>query len=196
MNQSNPDSVSTSPSLLVLIRDPGNTEAWREFFELYSPLLYAYAVERGLNHEDAEDIRASCYETIVKHIGQFDYSETKTGFRAWLRTIVTRRVIDLYRKKKLKNAESSDLRNLTDQQETVDELWERNWRMHHLRYCVARVGKRVQPQSYEAFRLLTEQGLSVDQVCQKLDMNPDQVYKIKSRFLELVRQEMSVFDLE
>lgn len=186
----------TNPSLLIRIKDSSNVDAWQEFFDLYSPLLYSYAVERGLRHEDAEDIRASCYESIVKHIQQFDYSEKNTGFRAWLRTMVTRRVIDLLRKKKPQVAESSDLRNLEANQESVDELWEKNWRLHHLRHCVAQVGKKVQPQSYEAFRLLTEHQLSVEEVCKRLEMNPAQVHQIKSRFLRLVRTEMQQFDLE
>ena len=187
---------STNPSLLLRIKDPANAEAWREFFDLYSPLLYSFAIQRGLRHEDAEDIRASVYETIVKRIGEFDYTDSKTGFRAWLRTIVTRRVIDHYRKKKPGAAESSDLQNLIDNQDAVDEIWERNWRLHHIKYCVAKVGKRVKPESFRAFQLLTEQELSVDEICQRLDMNPAQVHKIKSRFLELVRKEMQQFDVD
>ncbi len=187
---------STRPSLLVRIKDRSDTNAWQEFFDLYSPLLYGYAIERGLGHDDAEDIRASCYETIVKKISEFDYEADNSGFRAWLRTMVNRRVIDFFRKKKMQVADSSDLRALPDDNESIDELWDRNWRLHHLRYCVAQVGKRVQPQSFEVFRLLTEQDLSVNEVCLQMEMNADQVYKIKSRFLELIRQEMAIFDLE
>ncbi len=186
----------TRPSLLIRVKNKNDTEAWLEFFELYSPLLYAFARERGLGHEDADDIRASCYETIVNRIGEFDYSEENTGFRAWLRTMVTRRVIDLLRKKQIPIAQSSDLKSLADNRDTLDEVWEKNWRLHHLRYCVAQVGKRVQPKSFEAFRLLTEQGLDVERVCEIMEMNPEQIYKIKSRFLGLVRDEMKHFDVD
>lgn len=187
---------STRPSLLIRIKDRSDRKAWEEFFDLYSPLLYGYAIDRGLSHEDAEDIRASCYETIIKKINEFDYESGNSGFRAWLRTMVNRRVIDFFRKKKMPLAESSDLRSLPDDHESIDELWNQNWRLHHLRFCVAQVGKRVQPQSFEVFRLLTEQDMSVQDVCQQMEMNADQVYKIKSRFLELIRKEMASFDLD
>ena len=190
------DQYSTRPSLLLRIRDRKDADSWAEFFDLYSPLLYAYARDRGLTHEDAEDIRASCYETIVKRIGEFEYQEQKTGFRAWLRTMVNRRVVDLYRKKKIPNAESSDLRNLEDNDVSDDELWERNWRLHHLRYCVAQVGKRVQGSTFEAFKLLTEEGLEPAQVSKRMQMNVDQVYKIKSRMLKMISVEMKNFDLD
>ena len=187
---------STRQSLLIRIRDRKNAEAWQEFFDLYSPLLYRYALDRGLGHDDAEDIRASCYETIVKKISEFDYETGNSGFRAWLRTMVNRRVIDFFRKKKVPLADSSDLRTLADDQKALDEIWDRNWRLHHIRFCVAQVGKRVKPQTFEVFQLLTEQERSVDDVCQQMGMGRDQVYKIKSRFLELVREEMRNFDLE
>ena len=116
---------STSPSLLIRIKDSSNVKAWQEFFDLYSPLIYSYARQRGLDHEDAEDIRSSVYETVVKHIVEFDYSDGKTGFRAWLQTVVHRRVIDLFRKRKPESAESSDLRNLESPQQSVDEIWDR-----------------------------------------------------------------------
>ena len=187
---------STRPSLLFRVKDQKDVAAWQEFFELYSPLLYGYARERGLDHEDAEDIRASCYETIVKKIKDFDYDDGNSGFRAWLRTLVNRRVIDHFRKRRPLVAESNELLGVVDGSEQPDELWEKNWRLHHLRYCVAQVGKRVQPKTFEAFRLLTEQDCSVEDVCQRLDMNAAQVHKIKSRFLEMMREEMKNFDLE
>ena len=187
---------STRPSLLVRVRNRNDAEAWQEFFDLYSPLLYAYARDRGLDHEDAEDVRASCYETIVKKISEFNYEQQNTGFRAWLRTMVNRRVIDLFRKRKMPIAESSDIGKIEANEATLDELWEKNWRLHHLRFCVSKVGKRVRPDTFEAFRLLTEEGMSVSDVCERMQMNTDQVYKIKSRMLELIRNEMRNFDLD
>ncbi|MEO1527797.1 MAG: sigma-70 family RNA polymerase sigma factor [Planctomycetota bacterium] len=191
-----PQDDSTRPSLLIRIKDSSNAKAWQEFFDLYSPLIYSYARQRGLEHDDAEDIRSSVYETVVTKIVEFDYTDGKTGFRAWLRTVVHRRVVDFYRKKRPESAESSDLRNLEDPQRSADEIWDRNWRLHHLKHCVAEVGRRVNPASFQAFQLLTEKELSVAEVCEQLKMTPGQVHKIKSRFLELVRQEMQQFECD
>ena len=187
---------STRPSLLMRIRNNDDAQAWLEFFELYSPLLYGYARDRGLSHEDAEDIRASCYETIVKRIAEFDYSDQNSGFRAWLRTMVNRRVIDLFRKKKLPLAESRDIDAVVDENETLDGIWEKNWRLYHLRYCISQVGKRLKPTTLEAFQRLTEHGQDVETVCREMNMTTDQVYKIKSRVLAMIREEMKNFDLE
>ena len=185
---------ATRPSLLIRIKDSDDVEAWREFYELYSPLLYSFARQRGLSHDEAEDIRSSCYETIVRHIKQFNYAEEKTGFRAWLRTMVLRRVIDFQRKKRPQELSWQRLDGIPVDQSSAEDDWEKAWRLHHLKYCVALVGKRVQPTSFEVFRLLTDDELTVSQVCDRMGMNPAQVHKIKSRCLDMVRQEMRRFD--
>ena len=94
------------------------------------------------------------------------------------------------------NAESSDLGNLKAGELSIDEIFERNWRLHHLRFCVSQVRNRVKPETFEVFHLLTEEAASVESVCRQTNMNPDQVYQIKSRVLKLVRDEMSNFDLD
>ncbi len=183
----------THPSLLLRIRDRTDAIAWREFYDLYGPLLYAYAREQGLGHDDADDIRSSCYQTIVEKIGEFDYSQQKAGFRAWLRTMVVRRVIDHRRKRKPVLAHSDVLRNVSDDQPMLEEQFDRQWYLHHLSYCVAQVGKRVRPETFDVFRLLVEGDVSTEDICRKKGMSSDQVYQIKSRFLKLVRQEMQQF---
>ncbi|HKB35845.1 MAG TPA: sigma factor, partial [Gemmataceae bacterium] len=49
-------SPHTRPSLLVRIRDAADREAWRQFVELYAPLVYRFARRRGLQDADAADL--------------------------------------------------------------------------------------------------------------------------------------------
>ncbi len=39
--------VSTSPTLLNRLRQPGETDAWARFVRLYSPLLYSWSAGDG-----------------------------------------------------------------------------------------------------------------------------------------------------
>ena len=43
-----PSGWPTRPSLLRRIRDPGDTQSWRTFVDLYGPLIYRHARSRGL----------------------------------------------------------------------------------------------------------------------------------------------------
>jgi RNA polymerase sigma-70 factor (ECF subfamily) len=186
---------TTRTSLLLRIRNLQDTQAWAEFHDLYAPLLYRYARARGLSHEDAEDIRSTCYETIVRQIARFEYDEHKGGFKAWLRTLVDRRVIDRLRKRREKLAESQQLRDVQSDEPSAEQLWEQHWRQQHLLYCMELSRHRVSEQAYEVFRLLVQEERSVEEVCQRLQINRNQVYKAKARVLENIRQIMASLEL-
>lgn len=187
---------TTRPSLLIRVKDARDTLAWSEFHELYAPLLYRYARASGLGHEDAEDVRSTCYESIVKQIADFDYDKQKGGFKAWLRTIVRRRVVDLLRKRRERPADTHQLSELPDSDPAVEELWETHWKQQHLRFCVERVREQVPEATYSAFRLLLDE-VPVPQICEQLGLSANQVYKAKARVLQLVRGQMSqIYDSE
>ena len=187
---------TTRPSLLIRIKDPRDAAAWAEFHELYAPLLYRYARARGLSHEDAEDVRSTCYEAIVRQIREFQYEKQKGGFKAWLRTLVNRRVIDLLRKRREPIADSQDLAELPARDPSLDEMWDRHWKEQHLAYCVEQVRGSVTAQTFEAFLLVARDDCSVDEVCSRLGLVPKQVYRAKSRVLQLIRQQMEVIGSE
>ena len=76
----------TRASLLQRVRDPADNEAWREFFNIYRPLIYRYGRLRGLSRADADEVVQKCMTKLVDKMPQFEYSSTKGGFKFWLRT--------------------------------------------------------------------------------------------------------------
>ncbi len=179
---------TTRKTLLIRLKTRSDSQAWREFYQLYGPLLYRYARSRGLSREDAEDVRSQCLVIVVQKIAEFEYDKAKGGFKNWLRRIASNKIVDLYRKRREKVAESQHLRGLLDPEPGPDEVWEQTWRNVHLRYCVEQVRDATSPRNYEAFRLLVLENVSVDEVCHRLGMNRNQVYKAKSRVLRHVGQ--------
>ncbi len=180
---------TTRASLLLRIRDPDDSVSWGEFYRIYSPLIYRYALARGLNHADAEEIRSSCYETIIKKIGAFDYQKEKGGFKAWLRRVVTNRVIDLQRKRNAQPGHHSQLNQLAAGGKSPEEMFDEQWKSNHLNYCLAKLKPELNPTQFQAFLLLLG-GASVESVCKQLSLNTNQVYKAKSKILQRIRAEL------
>lgn len=178
---------NTRASLLIRIKNRDDTQAWSEFHDLYAPLLYRYARARGLSHEDAEDVRAKCYEGISKQIEDFDYAKQKGGFKAWLRTMADRRVIDHFRKRRDANLDTQELAETPDRDQDAEAIWANQWRQQHLRYCIDQARLQVSEQVYEAFRMLMDEEASVQQVSERLEITPNQVYKAKAKVLNEVR---------
>ena len=188
--------TTTRTTLLVRVKDRSDAVAWGEFHKLYAPLLYRYARGRGLSREDAEDVRDECLAVVARKIADFEYDRAKGGFKSWLYRIASGKVIDLLRKRREQLADSQDVRNVVDPAPSPDELWDRHWRYEHLKYCVAAVRGSVSDRNYQAFCMLLFDDCSVDEVCTRLGMNANQVYKAKSRVLKQVREALSELDPE
>src|SRR5262245_51653629 len=84
----------TRASLLLRLRDPGDAEAWREFVELYTPLVYGYARKQGLQEADASDLCQDVLGAVVGAVGRLEYDPARGAFRNWLFTVVRRKLTD------------------------------------------------------------------------------------------------------
>ena len=59
------DQPATRASLLLRVHDPNNHGAWREFVELYGPLIFRFASKRGLQDADAADLTQIVFQALV-----------------------------------------------------------------------------------------------------------------------------------
>ena len=95
---------STSPSLLLRIRNYEDHEAWDQFVDVYTPVIRAYCFQRRLQDNDTDDIVQDVMTSISKSIHSFNYDPAKGKFRAWFGTIVANRIKSLLAKNSRKNS--------------------------------------------------------------------------------------------
>src|SRR5262249_37295525 len=55
------------------LRDPQDGTAWREFVDLYLPLVYGYVRKQGLQDADAADLSQEVLQAVASAIGRLDY---------------------------------------------------------------------------------------------------------------------------
>ncbi len=188
--------VTTRTSLLLSLKNRSDAEAWSEFHKLYAPLLYRYARGWGLSRDDAEEIRDQCLEVVTRKMPTFEYDKEKGGFKSWLRRVVDNKVVDFRRKRHERRAETEEISSLRDAEPSPAEIWEQSWRNEHLKYCVEQVRGLVSEINFQAFHMLMLDECSVPDVCSRLGMNANQVYKAKSRVLQQVRRKMAELGME
>src|SRR5262249_48090956 len=82
----------TRASLLVRLRDPRDEAAWREFVELYGPLVYHYARKQGLQDADAADLGREVLGAVAGAVGRLEYDPRRGSFRNWLFVILRRKL--------------------------------------------------------------------------------------------------------
>src|SRR5947209_7652641 len=82
----------TRASLLLRLRDPRNETAWRDFMDLYAPVVYGYLRKQSLQDADAADLTQDIFLTLTSAVGRFDYDPSRGSFRNWLFTVVRRKL--------------------------------------------------------------------------------------------------------
>ncbi len=194
-------------------------EAWARLVEVFSPIVYRWARQAGLNAADSADVVQDVFVAVAKNIGNFEKQKSKASFRSWLATITRNRVRDVFRKRKQHPAgmggtealerfhEVSDRRSPGPVGESKssevslngplakDHRLEESMSLENLEGSVARrlleiVKGDCDPKTWQAFWLTTVKGDSAVDVADRLDMNLASVYQAKSRILRRLRKRM------
>src|SRR5262245_18566027 len=98
-HQASRNSPVTRPSLLVRLRDAGDQQAWEEFVEVYTPLIYGFCRKRGLQDSDAAAVAQEVMRAVSRAMGSFDYRPDDGRFRSWLFTVTRNKFNDFLNKR-------------------------------------------------------------------------------------------------
>src|SRR5258708_26036876 len=88
------DAPLTRASLIVRLRDGRDHEAWRQFVELYSAVIYGFARKRGLQDADAADVMQDVLRSVARAAGRLNYDPSRGSFRGWLYTIARNKIFN------------------------------------------------------------------------------------------------------
>lgn len=96
--------VSTSSSLLLRVKER-DSEAWRDFVRLYTPMVYCWARRAGLQEHESADVVQEVFLSVTLDIHQFARRQSGDRFRNWLWVICRNKVHNHFRQKQ-KQAEA------------------------------------------------------------------------------------------
>src|SRR5476651_2703324 len=102
------DSPLTRASLLLKIRNGSDHGAWREFMNLYGPVVYGFARKRGLQDADAADLMQDVMRSVASAIGQLDYDRTRGSFGGWLFTITRNKIFSFLSARRIRPQATGD----------------------------------------------------------------------------------------
>lgn len=181
---------STRSTLLVRLRDRGDTVAWETFHSLYRPLICGYAVSRGLGAAEAEDVAQQCSQVVLERIAEYEHLGS---FKAWLRAIAEHKIVDQVRR--ARRVVQGDTAFWGEQRAAVgapepdspEAMWDRQWERAHIMHCAERAKKSVNESTYEAFEACVVRGMEPAAVAALLNLTVSQVYVAKHRVLERIR---------
>jgi RNA polymerase sigma factor (sigma-70 family) len=183
----------TSPALLERLRQaPADQAAWARFVERYAPRVYGWCRQWGLQEADAQDVTQVVLLRLAEKMRSFRY-DPEGSFRGWLRTLTCRAWCDFVASQRRAGRGSGGpavalqtLEACTDLARRLEDEFDREV----LEEAMARVRLRVQPHTWEAFRLLALEGLPGARVAQELHMNVATAFVARSKVQKLLREEV------
>jgi RNA polymerase sigma factor (sigma-70 family) len=185
----------TSITLLGRLRHDGADQAaWNEFVARYEPKILQWGHGWGLQDSDARDVTQDVLLKLHRLLARFEYDPSRS-FRAWLRTLTHHAWRDLVDDRKRKESGSGDtamqgiLENIAVG-DTLAERIEEAFRSEVLDHAMAHVRTRVEPRTWDAFRLTALEGFTGAAVADRLEMNITRVYTAKSEVKKMIRAEI------
>ncbi|HJZ58536.1 MAG TPA: sigma-70 family RNA polymerase sigma factor [Gemmataceae bacterium] len=187
----------TRVTLLARIRDGRDADAWREFVQLYGPVVYRFARNRGLQDADAADLMQDVLRSVARNAHRMEYDPSRGTFRGWLYTVTRNKIYNFLNGQRHRPRGTGD----TDAQERLDATpardedgpdadWEREYQRRLTARAMERVREEFQPATWQAFSQTAVEGKSAAEVGARLKMSPGAVYVAKSRVLARLRDEV------
>jgi RNA polymerase sigma-70 factor (ECF subfamily) len=185
----------TSASLLGRLRhQPTDQEAWSEFVDRYGARIYGWCRRWNLQDADAKDVTQAVLASLCIKMKTFNY-DPDLSFRGWLRTLTHHMWSDLVARRRvvLVGGGESDATEWLESVEARDDLMEllnEQFDYELLDVAIVRIRLRVEPHTWEAFRLTAMEGLSGTVVADRLGIKVATVFKAKSKVQRMLREEI------
>ena len=184
----------TRLSLLLRIRNAQDDPAWREFVEIYEPLVYRLARRNGLQHADALELTQEALLAVAKTISRWDADPRRGSFRGWLFQVSRNLMINYLTRQRRhpQGVGNTDFQMLLAQQpdprsdETAEFDLEHRRRL--FRWAVEQVHDEFRPNTWNAFWNTCVLGRAVKDVAADLDLTAGAIYVARSRVMARLRQ--------
>jgi RNA polymerase sigma factor (sigma-70 family) len=188
----------TRVTLLARIRDGRDSSAWSEFVQLYGPVVYRFARNRGLQDADAADLMQDVLRSVARNAHRMEYDPKRGTFRGWLYTVTRNKIYNFLSAQRHRPRGTGD----TDAQERLDATparddgggpdaeWEKEYQRRISARAMEKVKDEFQPATWKAFWETAVEGKPAAEVGAGLRMSPGAVYVAKSRVLSRLRDEV------
>ena len=174
----------SNPSPITHTLDP------MKWIDNYSDYLFRYTIVRVNNHEVSKDLVQETFFSGLKSAKNFEGKATE---RTWLISILKRKIIDHYRKKKKKKGQAevrmnfyNDGENLGDWiEERVPQSWdndvEKKLENTELQQQIDLCTDKLPKKYAMVFRMKTIQEIDTEVICKELDITSSNFWVIIHR---------------
>src|SRR5437588_2099672 len=183
----------TRASLIVRLKDRADQEAWREFVEVYRPVVYRLACRKGLQHADAEDLAQQVLSAVAAAVDRWEPDEARGRFRTWLQRIAQNLIINtLTRRARDRASGNLAQHDMLSQQEAREgpdsELVRIEYRREIFNWAARQIKAEFQTETWDAFWQTAVEERSVPEVARLLGKKPGAIYAARGRVMRRLKE--------
>jgi len=193
------DQLPTRSSLLQRVKNTDDQDSWREFYDIYRGLIFAFARKAGLTVEEAEEAVQETLIATSRHLPKFRYNPKVCSFKTWLLNLAQWRVKDQLRKRRRRGPDlheetSEETASLESNQ--LETIWDEEWRTAWLQATFTTIKTEISPKQWQIFDLYVLKEWAPGDVARTLRVNIARVYLVKHRISALLKKRMNQLQKE
>ena len=186
----------TQLTLLQRVKDPGDSQSWQEFVDLYQPLLLRFVISRGVPESDASDIVQEIFAALLRSLPSFDLDQRRGRFRTWLWSVSRNVMVDCARRfHRRRKAEQNWVERLAELRDDEDSRaqWCAAHKKRVLEFVLERVRSASQAKTWACFEQHVQMGRPAAEVGTELELTANAVYVNASRILQRIRDQCAEY---
>lgn len=188
----------TRQSLIRRVRSVEDSAAWSEFASIYRPAVLRFALRRGLQPADAEDVAQRVFLSTARAIKEWEADESRGSFRAWLLMVTKNAVTNAItrRPKAQATGGTSALERLnavgnSAKTSVLGNALEWEYQRAEFRRAAEDVRTEFQPKTWAAFWQTAVEEREIAVVAKELQKSVGTVYAARSRVLRRIKQRVA-----
>jgi RNA polymerase sigma-70 factor, ECF subfamily len=184
-------SIQTPASLLDRLRHPEADDAWPRFVELYTPLIFFWAIRLGVPPSDVNDFVQDVFAVLVREMPRFEY-QTGGRFRGWLWTLVLNKRREDRRKESTRPVllQNDGLSEVPLDGSDFVPLDETEYRQYVVERALQLMKSEFETNTWQACWETVVSDRKPSEVAEELGMTVNSVHIARSRVLRRLRSEL------
>jgi RNA polymerase sigma-70 factor, ECF subfamily len=194
--------LPTRSSLLSRLKNASDAAGWQYFVDHYGRLIFQVCLRSGLTRQEAEDVVQDTVAAVAKQMPRFQYDRSKGSFKGWLARVTRNHIADFLERKTREakrrvelpearaDGEAAKDEIAAGGSESMDELWESEWRQHLMTRALKCVQQQLPARSVQIFQMSALDGWSTEKIAAALCLSRPQVYLARHRAARIVKREI------
>lgn len=183
-------SSSTHLTAIKRLQSSTSNPEWDNFYQRYVPYIRGICRKHLQNPADVDEAISRVLIQVVEQIA--DYDPENGSFRAWLKTRVRARAIDVAREFIRRGVKEGDTKLKSDghRRGPVTYLIRKDDFQTIIPTAISRTKEKIKPLQWQIFDCAWLREWDVDRVCQTLDVTANDIYRARNRVKPVFAREL------